>query len=603
MVDVKTKIESFVDAFNKANTTNPILVFQFVSIDSASEGTLMWWSYDHSDVKDKYKNAVDGFLNIKNGKPQRSLIIEESGDYGFFYKAINGTSIISTTTKNYKAEKIPDPVGIDEFFSNGNKNVDVLFDEWIVELKKQFSGGSAFWISLPHKDNIDRIIRSSVFVLFKSVESNRNKQLTIYRQLRDFIINYLIELYKAPLTEEIIKTQKTLAAFKKSNSDLLQKWIEGNPEFYVGDMMRQRLEQMLPAIQSDTPILIIGETGTGKEHLAKSIHELSKRKDKKYVAINCSGYDEGADMVTSELFGHEKGAYTGAISVRTGILETYTEGTIFLDEIQQMPISVQKKLKRVLDGFFSKEKAATFRSLGGNTDKKTKARFIFATNQNIIDLVQEGKFLDDFFYRINIITITVPPLRERKEEILMLAEKFLTEENTSNGYTKSLTEDAKKKLQSYHFPGNVRELRSILLRAYFLSGATSLIRDTDLHFDRILKHHNTVRLTKPDGLSVEAVFKTVCDLYEANEKLKAENKKITNPVLVKALPNQPYGYSSSTDASAVRAFKSTWLNGTHKADLQKIIDANKDGFPSLEHLPFVKTALSSTAKTIESKKR
>lgn len=605
-MNIELTIKSLVSAYNQQYAEHPIVVFDFVSLDNANEGKLMWWTYNVKEVNDQYKKFVLEFIGTGNEK--KTLIKTEHDRDTYLYFELGNSDLLSNfKNKKYEFAKQEDPIGIDDNFVNPIPDPEVI-ESYEKLFKKKFRNGSSIWVSLPHTDRQDRKVYSAIFALLNNKITTKKNELDTYRSFRNFIVDYLIELYKAPLTKEISDTKQSLNALKKSNSQLLQKWIEDNPEFYVGTMMRQRLEQMLPAIQSDIPILIIGETGTGKEYLAKSIHDLSKRKDKKYCTINCSGYNESAELVDSEIFGHVKGAYTGATTDRKGILETYTDGTIFLDEIQQMPVSVQKKLKRVLDGYFTKSKEAVFNKVGGSyerkgsTNIKTKSRFIFATNQNIIDLVQDGKFLDDFFYRINIITITMPPLRERKEEILMLAEKFLNEENASNGYAKSLTEDAKRKLRDYHYPGNVRELRSILLRAYFLSGATSLIRDTDLHFDRILKHHNTVRLTKPDELSDETVFKTVCDLYEAHEKLIANKTKITNPVLVKALPTLPYGYTEKTNASAERSFKSTWLNKKHKADLEKIIAVNKDGFPTLEHLPFVNTVLFPPTTVKKSKK-
>lgn len=613
MVDVKPKIKEFVDTYNKANKANPILVFQFVSIDSATGGKLKWWSYGQKDIEKLYTKAVYKYLNIKEGKPKRSLIIEESGDNGFLCKSLSTPpKAIPTINNSYEepSEKL-DPVGIDESFSNGNKNVDGLFDEWIAHLKIEVDGGSSFWVSLPHTDIKGRIIRSSVFVLFQSYDPNRNKQIPVYRQLRDFIINYLVDLYKEPLKEEIRATKSELLALKELDLSRISSWAESNPHIFISNKIMEQVNKIMPAIKSDIPILIIGKTGTGKEHIAELIHRASERgiddsSLKKFKAINCSGYD-GSQLVDSELFGHEIGAYTDAKKTRRGVLETFTEGTIFLDEIQQMPISVQKKLKRVLDGYFSKDKASKFSRLGSEAEIKTKARFIFAANQRIVDLVQEGIFLEDFFYRINVITISIPSLVERKNEIIPLAEKFLTglnKEFASNGYDKKLTEGAKKKLLSHNYPGNVRDLRNVLIRAHVLSGATTLISETDLHFDEIIKHQITINLKKPIvKLTNSYIFQTVSDLYNAHATPNEGGSKKTLGKLVLQMPIQYFTgirsgkASSKIEASAVHSFKSTWLNSKNKTDLEKIIAANKEA--GLNLLPFIKTIV----KTKKSKKK
>ncbi len=208
---------------------------------------------------------------------------------------------------------------------------------------------------------------------------------------------------------------------------------------------------------SDATILITGESGTGKELIARAIYHHSKRSDRPFLAINCAAIPEG--LLESELFGYEKGAFTGAEIKRIGKFEQYSGGTIFLDEIGDMSLNLQSKLLRVLqDG--------TFQRLGGTETIKTDVRIIAATNKNLDEMVKRGTFREDLYYRLNVIRIDVPPLRERKEDIKDLALYFVKKNNERLGKDiKGITTDALNKLQEYSWPGNVRELENVIQRA------------------------------------------------------------------------------------------------------------------------------------------
>ncbi len=222
------------------------------------------------------------------------------------------------------------------------------------------------------------------------------------------------------------------------------------------------IENARKAADSDITVLLLGETGSGKEVFARAIHSLSRRKSGPFVAINCASIPE--PLLESELFGYEKGAFTGAIRTKLGRIELARGGTLFLDEIGEMSPSLQAKLLRVLE-----EKK--FERLGGTREIEVDIRLIAATNKNIIDLVNTGKFRKDLYYRISAFPIRIPPLRERKEDIIPLSEYFLSNMARARGKTPpSLTEGAKKKLMSYSWPGNVRELKNVIERAFVLSG-------------------------------------------------------------------------------------------------------------------------------------
>lgn len=213
--------------------------------------------------------------------------------------------------------------------------------------------------------------------------------------------------------------------------------------------------------KSDSSVLLMGESGTGKEVLAKAIHYNSQRKAFPFVTINCAALTE--TLIESELFGHEKGSFTGAIQRKPGLFETANGGTAFLDEIGEVPLSVQVKLLRVLQN-------GEIKRVGGNEVIKVNVRIIAATNRDLKQAIKEGQFRDDLYYRLNVISITLPPLRERTEDIPLLATHFLKQYSERNKKSiKGFTPAALKLLLSYHWPGNVRELENAIERAVILS--------------------------------------------------------------------------------------------------------------------------------------
>ena len=208
-------------------------------------------------------------------------------------------------------------------------------------------------------------------------------------------------------------------------------------------------------VNNDVTVLITGESGTGKELIARAIHYNGIRKDEPFIAVNCSGLTE--TLLDNELFGHEAQAYTGATTQKKGKFEAAGEGTIFLDEIGDMPLSIQSKLLRVLQ---EKE----FHRLGGNRTIKLKARIITATNKDLVSEIKKGNFREDLYYRINVAHIEIPPLRERTEDIPYLVNHFIKKSNRKlRKYIKGISVDALNALQEYHWPGNVRELENIIM--------------------------------------------------------------------------------------------------------------------------------------------
>jgi len=212
--------------------------------------------------------------------------------------------------------------------------------------------------------------------------------------------------------------------------------------------------------RTNATVLILGESGVGKERVAQTIHYTSNRADQPFVKVNCAALPES--LIESELFGHERGAFTGATSARKGRFEVAENGTIFLDEVGDLPLAVQIKLLRVLQ---EKE----FERIGGNTTVKANVRIITATNKNLEALIQEGKFREDLYYRFNVFPILVPPLRDRKTDIMLLADHFIQKYSKEHGkQITRISTTSTDMLINYHWPGNVRELENCIERAIIL---------------------------------------------------------------------------------------------------------------------------------------
>ncbi|HEY0792545.1 MAG TPA: sigma-54 dependent transcriptional regulator [Chthoniobacterales bacterium] len=253
---------------------------------------------------------------------------------------------------------------------------------------------------------------------------------------------------------------------------------------------------------SRATVLILGESGTGKELVAHAIHNLSNRQKSKFVALNCAAFPP--QLIESELFGHERGAFTGAVERRIGRIEQAAGGTLFLDEIGEMDASIQVKLLRALD-------PGVFERVGGNQTLKADVRLVAATNRDLPEMVREGKFRDDLFYRLNVVQIQIPPLRERKEDIPLLATSFLKEISQRDGKAfRPLSPEAMDALLRYRWPGNVRELKGAIDSGVTLAPGSQItlrdlpssVRGSSLELgqpvepkvDQMNLHHSEIRL-------------------------------------------------------------------------------------------------------------
>lgn len=218
--------------------------------------------------------------------------------------------------------------------------------------------------------------------------------------------------------------------------------------------LNRALEKAIQVAPTDISVLVIGESGVGKEFIPKIIHSESKRKHQPYIVVNCGAIPEGT--IDSELFGHEKGAFTGATSTRKGYFEVADGGTIFLDEVGELPLQTQVRLLRVLE-------SGEFMKVGSSQVQKTNVRIVAATNVNMMKAIQDGRFREDLFYRLNTVQIDMPPLRERKGDIHLLFRKFAIDFAEKYRMPElQLSEDAVRYLENYSFPGNVRQLRNLV---------------------------------------------------------------------------------------------------------------------------------------------
>ncbi len=291
-----------------------------------------------------------------------------------------------------------------------------------------------------------------------------HRECDMFTPQRVSIAKTLSKLISLALAESIsadnlLNEKETLIYERNSLVSDIGSVVEG----LVGKTLvwRQVIEKIKLVAPTDSSVMILGETGTGKEQVAKAIHALSNRSKRPFIALNCSALN--FNLAESELFGHEKGSFTGAVASRRGRFELAEGGILFLDEVGDLPMEIQPKLLRSLQ-------EGTFERVGGEKTIQADVRIICATNVNLEEKVKEGKFREDLFYRLNVFPISLPPLRARKDDIILLADHFLNKLSVKfGGKNLSLTNDAVIALQNNNWHGNVRELQNTLERAAILS--------------------------------------------------------------------------------------------------------------------------------------
>jgi two-component system nitrogen regulation response regulator GlnG len=317
----------------------------------------------------------------------------------------------------------------------------------------------------------------------------------------DFIRKETLPFNLKVVVDAALKAQaemKTATTFKP------QLTVEEHQDSIVGKSaaMQQVFKMVGRVAHSDAPVMITGESGTGKELVARAIHHYSQRSTKTFVAINCAAIPE--QLLESELFGHEKGAFTGAIGARVGRFEQSNGGTLFLDEIGDMPLALQGKILRVLQG-------GEFSRVGGNETLKADVRIVAATNRNLEQEVTRKMFREDLFYRLNVVRIQLPPLRQRTEDVRLLAEYFLQKVAAMKHLPRlQLSEEAVRVLESHSWPGNVRELENTIQRACVLA-TSDLLTPRDIP----LGHSESIEIGSTPvapGVAVEQTTETAIEV-------------------------------------------------------------------------------------------
>lgn len=372
-------------------------------------------------------------------------------------------------------------------------------------------------INMPGMDGIEFIKACENKYEFIIITGNAtlNKAIDALRMgAKDFLTKpFDIEtLVKTIKRAKIIQEKTTFKSSKKTEKK------EEKDFFATSANLEKSLNIALKAAKTDASIMLFGESGVGKEVFSRYIHKNSKRSNKPFIAINMAAIP--SNLIESELFGFEKGAFTDANATKIGLFEMANEGTLFLDEIGEMPYEIQAKLLRALQ-----EKEIT--RLGGTKNIKIDVRIISATNANLEDKIKNNEFRADLFYRLNTIPINIPPLRERKEEILDIANCVI--ENTIKEYSlenKKLSQNAQNALLNYDFPGNIRELISIVQRACILSEKDEILED-----DLFLEARSKKEIK---NLEKELIFEVLKeynqDTKEAAKALDMDEKKLKEKI-------------------------------------------------------------------------
>jgi len=286
---------------------------------------------------------------------------------------------------------------------------------------------------------------------------------TAVRAMKLGAFDYLTKPFDLEEVKLVVGKALESRMLRQEVSELRKKERQTNQIVGASPEIKKVLEAVQKIAETDaTTVLIVGESGVGKELMAKAIHYQSQRGEKPFMEIDCSALPE--TLIESELFGHEKGAFTDARTLKKGLLELADGGTAFLDEVGDMPLSTQGKILRVIE-------TKTFKRVGGTRDIQVNIRIIAATNKSLADLTKQGKFREDLYYRLNVIPIFIPPLRERKEDILPLVKHFIEHYNKEfRKHVRGPSPEAEKRLISYSWPGNVRELINVIERAILLEG-------------------------------------------------------------------------------------------------------------------------------------
>jgi transcriptional regulator with PAS, ATPase and Fis domain len=430
--------------------------------------TINWTELSNLHVVSKVKHLLSDWFNVEIFFTDLSGQVRSenwSNDYNFsnqLLAVLNETSHGFTTISHDFESFFDSNVGKGIFASSFNGVS--IFGETIVLDGEQVGGVFAFPVvpksisSSEEKEFITLleglgVSGNSLNICKNALKEISNENLNYFQELVSLITNEIITYHK-----EIQKREDLIGDL---NSELGDRYRYHS---MIGKSKQmQKIYRLLEKISSsESSVFILGENGTGKELVAKAIHYYSPRKDKIFLAINCSAFYD--NLLDSELFGHVKGSFTGALKDKRGFFEQADGGTLFLDEIGDTSLSMQVKLLRVLQ-------EGTFMPVGGTSPRKCNVRILAATNKNVKKMIADGDFREDLFYRINVINVDLPPLRERSEDVSVLINHFIEKKCQESGFSeKIISKKAMEKMLDYNWPGNVRELQNEVERLFVLSG-------------------------------------------------------------------------------------------------------------------------------------
>ncbi|GAB4557506.1 MAG: sigma-54 dependent transcriptional regulator [Geothermobacteraceae bacterium] len=382
-------------------------------------------------------------------------------------------------------------------------------------------------INLPDISGIEILRRikqaeSDTIVIMMTANGNADSLVEAFQLGAD---DYFGKPFNLQMVEHVVEQalekqqlQREVASLKHAHQE------EAQPDRMIGNSPRMIELFKLIRISAETDcktVLILGESGTGKELVARAIHNHSPRKNEPFLELNCAAIPD--TLLENELFGHERGAYTDASKMHRGVFETANRGTVFLDEIGDMPMHMQAKILKVIEN-------KTFRRLGGTEELETDVRIIAATNQNLQQLVAEGKFRKDLFFRLNVMTLILPPLRERREDIPALADYFVSRLNRQYGkHYDGVSDAGMRRLTGYHWPGNVRELKNIIERAMMLEEGARLEFDFMRNYP---SESGPEQVPAPMNASLP---------QQPGRSLPSGNRQLSSPILERALSLPPEG--------------------------------------------------------------
>lgn len=406
-----------------------------------------------------------------------------------------------------------------ECAENAKKALQILeskkFDIILLDIKMPGMDGLEMHRRLKSLQNDSIVI---IMTAFASVS-------TAVQALKDGAYDYITKPFDPDDLSHLIRNATSQISLAAQNAALREKVVSlENVSDLIGnsEAMISVLNEVGRVAQSDSPVIITGESGTGKELIAKAIHSNSKRKFFPLVIVHCGALTDS--LLESELFGHEKGAFTGAMYNRKGRFEMADGGTIFLDEIATISAKMQIELLRVLE-------SKTFVRVGGNKEIKSDFRIICATNKDLKQLIKEGTFREDLYYRLNVVNITVPPLRERNEDIPVLVDYFIKK------YSTSMSRDiipihkaALSRLQEYDFPGNVRELENMIERAIVVGNGKEIrLKDLPLENDAISKSYESLEDLEKNYIQ-QVLDKNNWNISRSAKSLKIDRVTLYNKI-------------------------------------------------------------------------